>query len=152
MNEPRDPRQVSVFVPGEPVSWARARVSRGGVFFTPQKQRLYKLSLASFFARRMSSPIEGPVVCTIRVQLMRPKSNKSILPMTRNTSDIDNWAKMVLDAGNGTLWKDDCQVVVLEVSKCWVLDEVGEGILVNVTEVTDQDIQEATEEVMGEPQ
>jgi Holliday junction resolvase RusA-like endonuclease len=72
--------------------------------------------------------------------------------MTRNTSDIDNWAKMVLDAGNGTLWKDDCQVVVLEVSKCWVLDDQGEGILVQVTEVTDQDVHEATEEVLGEPQ
>lgn len=150
MNESKESRQVSVFVPGKPVSWARARVSRAGAFFTPQKQRLYKLSLSSFFSRRISSPIEGPVVCTIRVQLLRPKSNKTILPVSRNTSDVDNWAKMILDAGNGILWNDDSQVVTLEVSKCWVLDQEGEGVLVNVTEVTDQDVVEAQEEITSE--
>ena len=72
--------------------------------------------------------------------------------MTRNTSDVDNWAKMILDAGNGTLWVDDCQVVVLEVSKVWVLDAEGEGVLVKVSAVSDEDIYQATEEVTLEPQ
>jgi Holliday junction resolvase RusA-like endonuclease len=57
---------------------------------------------------------------------------------------------MVLDAGNGILWSDDSQVVTLEVSKCWVLDQEGEGVLVNVTEVTDQDVVEAQEEIASE--
>ena len=141
-----DQKQFSFFIPGKPVSWARARVSRQGVFFTPQKQRLYKLSLASYFNRKMRDPLEGPVACTIRVQLLRAKSNKTLLPTSRNTSDVDNWAKMILDAGNGTLWKDDAQVVALEVTKVWTLEEQGEGVLVQVTEITDADIVEAHEE------
>ena len=145
-NDPREKIQVSLFVPGKPVSWARARVSRGGVFFTPQKQRLYKLSLASIFNRKMREPLEGPVACTIRVQLLRAKSNKTLLPISQSTSDVDNWAKMVLDAGNGSLWKDDAQVVALEISKVWVLDPEGEGVLVQVTEITEEDIVEAIEE------
>jgi Holliday junction resolvase RusA-like endonuclease len=53
---------------------------------------------------------------------------------------------MILDAGNGTLWKDDAQVVALEVTKVWTLEEQGEGVLVQVTEITDADIVEAHEE------
>jgi Holliday junction resolvase RusA-like endonuclease len=148
----QEQRQISVFVPGKPVSWARTRVSRGGIFFTPQKQRIYKLSVSSHFMRKVRSPMEGPVVCVIRVQLLRPKSNKTLLPTTRNTSDVDNWAKMILDAGNGYLWKDDCQVVSLEVSKVWVTDAEGEGVLVQVTELTADDIVEAIEEISAEIQ
>jgi Holliday junction resolvase RusA-like endonuclease len=94
----------------------------------------------------MREPLEGPVACTIRVQLLRAKSNKTLLPTSRNTSDVDNWAKMILDAGNGSLWKDDAQVVALEVSKVWVLDPEGEGVLVQVAEITEEDIVEAIEE------
>ena len=148
----QEQRQISIFVQGTPVSWARTRVSRSGVFFTPQKQRLYKLSLASHFSRRVKSPIEGPVVCVIRIQLLRPKSNKTLLPTSQRTSDVDNWAKMVLDAGNGHLWKDDAQVVSLEVSKVWVTDIEGEGVLVQVTELTPEDIVEAIEEISAEIQ
>lgn len=72
--------------------------------------------------------------------------------MTRNTSDVDNWAKQVLDAGNGYLYVDDAQVVVLEVSKVWVLDPEGEGVLVQVTEITDDDVVEAAEELASDIQ
>lgn len=145
-------KRYTFFIPGRPVPWARARVSSRGQFFTPSKQRLYRLSLASVFSRRVRDPIEGPVFVTIRVQLLRPKSNKTLLPMTRNTSDADNWAKMILDAGNGLLWKDDSQVVVLEVSKVWVSEADAEGVFVQVVEIRDEDLIEAVEEITEEIQ
>lgn len=131
--------------------WARARTN-GKVFFTAPKQRLYKLSLQSFFSRRTSRPFEGPLHVMLRVQLVRPKSNKTLLPTSRNTSDVDNWAKMVLDAGNGFLWGDDSQIVHLEVAKVWVADSDGEGVFLNVIEIRDEDIVEAVEEIVSEVQ
>lgn len=140
-------KKFSFFIPGRPVPWARTRVGHAGSFFTPTKQRLYKLSCASIFSRRVRDPIEGPVAVVIRVQLMRPKSNKTLLPATRNTSDVDNWAKMILDAGNGIVWKDDAQVIALEVSKVWVIDEKAEGVLVEAVAVRDEDLIETVEEI-----
>lgn len=131
--------------------WARARTN-GKVFFTAPKQRIYKLSLQSFFSRRVSVPFEGPMHVMIRVQLERPKSNKTLLPVSRNTSDVDNWAKIVLDAGNGILWADDSQIVHLEVAKVWVSDSDGEGLFLNATEIQKEDIIEAVEEIISDVQ
>lgn len=50
---------------------------------------------------------------------------------TRQRRDIDNMAKLVLDACNGVLWGDDAQVAVLNVSR-----ERGVGGAVARTELT----------------
>lgn len=140
-------KRYTFFIPGRPVPWARTRMNRGGHFFTPNRQRIYKLSLGSFFSQKVREPLEGPLAVTLRVQLVRPRTNKTLLPITRNTSDVDNWAKMVLDAGNGLLWKDDCQIAVLEVSKVWVADEDGEGVFIQVFSIRDEDLIESEEVV-----
>lgn len=110
-------------------------MSRHGGMFTPPKQRAYKLVVALAFSRAVRRAIAAPVVVVVRVQLLRPRSNKTLLPATRNTADVDNWAKMILDAGNGIAWKDDAQVVALEVSKIWVHKAVDEGVTIQVAEV-----------------
>lgn len=135
--------QFKIFVPGKPVSWARARVSRHGGMFTPPKQRAYKLMVAQAFSRAVRRAISAPVVVVLRIQLLRPRTNKTLLPATRNTSDVDNWAKMILDAGNGIAWKDDAQVVALEVSKIWVHKAADEGVTVQVAEVDPEEVVEA---------
>ena len=134
------PIQAAFFIPGKPVPWARARVSRQGGFFTAPKQRTYKLQVAQHFSRKLPSPLPGPLVVVIRIQLLRPRTNRTLLPATRNTSDVDNWAKMILDAGNGVAWEDDSQVVALEISKLWVADPRDEGVSVQVAQVDEQDV------------
>jgi len=46
-------------------------------------------------------------------------------PLGQKSGDLDNAAKLVLDAANGLLWDDDAQVTRLEVEKRYVLP--GEG-------------------------
>ena len=36
--------------------------------------------------------------------------------------DIDNCQKLLLDAGTGILWKDDCSIVSHTAEKLWALD------------------------------
>ena len=142
-----DAFQFKVFVQGKPVSWARARVSRHGGMFTPPKQRAYKLMVAQALSSAVRRASSAPLVVVIRVQILRPRTNKTLLPATRNTSDADNWAKMILDAGNGVAWKDDAQVVALEVSKIWVSSAKEEGVMIQCAEI---DPEEAIELWDGE--
>jgi Holliday junction resolvase RusA-like endonuclease len=46
---------------------------------------------------------------------------------------------MILDAGNGVVWKDDAQVVALEVSKIWVPSAKEEGVMIQCAEVEPED-------------
>lgn len=123
----------SFFLQGRPVPWARARVGRHG-HFTPPKQRNYKLAVSSFFLSKVKRPLEGPLSVEIEIRLLRAHSNKTLNPISRNTSDIDNWAKMFLDAGNGALWLDDAQIVDLCARKKWVLAAQDEGAFLTVRE------------------
>ncbi len=43
--------------------------------------------------------------------------------MMARSADIDNLAKFVMDALNGTFYHDDCQIVVLRVAKVVVQDD-----------------------------
>lgn len=68
---------------------------------------------------RPSEPFLGPIDVCIKTYRQLPKSTpKSVLsePDTHKP-DIDNVAKIVLDALNGVAWEDDAQVVSLTVSK-----------------------------------
>lgn len=76
---------------------------------------------------------EGPVGLSLRFLFPRPKSHKrsdgSLKPNAPKNHiqkpDGDNCAKLVLDriTRNGHFWKDDSQVVALDVSKWWADDE-----------------------------
>jgi Holliday junction resolvase RusA-like endonuclease len=59
----------------------------------------------------------------VRVQIPGSCSNRKIAQIKSgelfptSKPDLDNLAKIVLDALNGILWADDCQVVKLEITK-----------------------------------
>ncbi|MBD9674914.1 RusA family crossover junction endodeoxyribonuclease [Pseudomonas sp. PDM21] len=48
--------------------------------------------------------------------------------------DLDNAAKLILDALNGIAWFDDAQVVRLDVSKWYAVPGVGAGVMLSVRE------------------
>src|SRR3990167_8635615 len=126
---------ISFTVPGVPVPKARARtVFQGGHVhsYTPKKTVEYErlVSYHAETAMRKIIPLlkfKGTVSVCIRLALPRPKrhykkgklrENMPIYPVAR--PDIDNYAKIFLDALNGIVWLDDNQVVKLEVVKGYV--------------------------------
>ena len=87
-------------------------------------------------------PVEGPLQVQITVQLLKPKSKPKTRPSWPTSKpDADNYAKLVLDALNGVLWRDDSQVVRLFVEKTYCTDiypAQGVGLIVHAL---DQDLE-----------
>lgn len=101
----------------------RARFVRAtGRAYTPDKtmEAMYAVRAAYVAAGGTKAPAGAEV--SVHITAMRP------LPKTAPKSiedepdihrpDVDNLAKLVLDALNGTAWDDDAQVTDLVVGKC----------------------------------
>lgn len=95
------------------------------------------------YQAKFVEPWDTPVQVDIVATFARPKSHRTSKGGLRRGApscytskpDVDNLAKMVGDALNGVLWKDDAQIV-----KCTVLKLWGEqpGLRVVVQEVRAQ--------------
>lgn len=107
---------------------ARPRMNtRTGRAYTPTKTKLYEYSLRQWFCMNYSNfkPIEGRVKVSIIAYFEIPKSTskkKEAEMLSNNISptkkpDIDNIVKIVLDGMNKFAFKDDTQVIKLEVEK-----------------------------------
>lgn len=113
---------VSFDVWGKVMGKGRPRFTRGGHVYTPKATRDYEMAIREAYENatgRPPEPFSGPISVCIMTYRQLPKSTpKSVLsePDTHKP-DIDNVAKIVLDALNGVAWEDDAQVVSLTVSK-----------------------------------
>ena len=125
----RGDQVVRFEVPGEPMGQPRHRTRRQGgrlVQYDPPRSKAYKAVLqhhAMLELRRVGRErpaFEGPLDVAIlatftlarshhRKRAPRPRTWRATKP------DIDNVAKIVLDACNGILWRDDEQVAMLTV-------------------------------------
>ena len=86
-------------------------------------------------------PLENPlqVQVTIRIQKPKSKGKKHCWPTSR--PDADNYAKLVLDALNGVLWRDDSQVVRLFVEKAYCTPvHPSQGVAL-IVHALDQDLE-----------
>ena len=106
----------------------RPRFTRTGHIYTPDKTRKYEMRLAAAGSDEMVSlgidPTSEPCKVLIRAQFEIPKSwtkakklqaeQREIFP---GKPDLDNVAKIVLDAFNGVVFEDDAQVYELRVLK-----------------------------------
>lgn len=116
--------EFGLTIPGVPCPWARAG-HHGRVTFTPHRQRAWMesarvLMRAALFKHGHRGPLSGPVLLTVRAFWPRPASRPVGHACARPIRpDADNVGKIVMDAGNDVLWKDDAQIVVLHVEK-WV--------------------------------
>lgn len=96
---------ISFIVPHDPVPKARPRFSRGHTHTDPKTQRAEQLVVMA--ARRAKvRPFSGPVVVWLDFHRK-----------THIRCDLDNLAKLTLDALNKIAWLDDSQVVALHVTK-----------------------------------
>lgn len=117
--------ELRFFVPGKPVSKARARVIAHGVrctAYTPAKTKAWESAIrwvasASAIKARWK-PTADP--CEVEIAL------RGLHPL----SDVDNAAKAVLDALNGLAWDDDRRVWSLLVRRDETLAADGALVIV----------------------
>ena len=132
---------IKLIIPGEVIPQLRPRFRRRGNYvqtYDPAKCRDYK-----DYIRRLASecykdkPLDGAVEVKILIHRHTPKSfGKTKMAMAlagalRPTTkpDIENLSKGILDALNGIVWRDDAQIVRLEVEK-WYSDQPRAEVLV----------------------
>lgn len=124
---------LDVVIPGEPKAKARPRFSRrSGRAYTPAatEQAEHSFQSRAWLALRDKGwhhphrgPISVEVMCVLGVPASWAKAKKAqalsgeLHPTGR--PDVDNYAKLVMDALNGIAWVDDAQVVQLSVAKCY---------------------------------
>lgn len=115
---------IAISIPGEPVAFARAG-AHGSQRFTPAKQRGYMSILKQEAGRRMGGepPMEGPVSLAIRATYLVPASwsarRKAEARWKTSAPDADNIAKIVKDALNTIVYRDDAQVADLRIQKMY---------------------------------
>lgn len=129
-------------VPGRPRGKQRPRFNRStGRAYTPAETVVFEQRIQTeWIAAGRPRLTDGPFVAQITAVYARPASHllKSgelsaagrRTPFPMPTTDLDNLAKSLLDAGNGLLYTDDRQAVQLFVRRRWCgLGEVEHTVL-----------------------
>lgn len=120
---------VTFEVDVRPVPWARAGRKHGQGSFTPKKVRDYqrRVQAAGIDALGGRPKLQGALLVDITFFMEIPKSyplwkKQAIahgLMYPAKLPDIDNLAKAILDALNDKVWKDDNQVVRMDLKKLY---------------------------------
>lgn len=119
---------IAFTVPGLPQGKGRARMTRSGHAYTPEKTRSYEGAVAMAAAAAMAGqpPLDGPLWIQVAAWFPKPKSwSKKQSDGTRYHSgkpDADNILKAVSDACNGVLYRDDSQIAQATICKQYTTD------------------------------
>lgn len=121
---------IQIVVEGTPVAKGRPRfrVFNGNAStYTDAKTRKYedRVKQMALIAMMRETPLEGPVTMKVMVTLIPPvswskkKRRQAFDDVIRPTSkpDADNYAKIVADSCNQIVFKDDCQITDLIITK-----------------------------------
>lgn len=115
-------------IPGELRGKQRPRVTRQGHAYTPAAT-----TNAEAWVKQcaIQAGVQGPMAGAVRLRMEVWKAIPPSWPKRRraaalagterptNKPDIDNMVKLVGDALNGIVWRDDSQIVELQVSKAY---------------------------------
>ena len=121
-------------IPGKITGKGRPRVNTTtAIAYTPAKTKEYEELVKQYFIikYRRINPLEGRIKINITAYFSVPKntSKKQEENMLNNTisptkkPDIDNIAKIILDALNKLAFKDDNQITKLEIEKKYGTEE-----------------------------
>ncbi len=124
-------------IPGKPQGKARPRVTRNGTY-TPQRTKDYQNRIKQAYNGEYlpEKPLIATIVCYYSIAKNTSKAKHRLMlegklfPLVR--PDIDNVAKVILDALNGVAYKDDNLIVQLQIKKKYSDDprvEVEIGVL-----------------------
>lgn len=125
---------IRVVIPGLPVAQGRPRLAVVGGHaraYSPAKATSWRGSAQVHMQRALSEcvapwatpafppgvPLHVSIEAVWSQPASAPKRDRALRRYRPSRPDGDNVGKAVLDAGNGILWHDDAQVVVLHVVK-----------------------------------
>jgi Holliday junction resolvase RusA-like endonuclease len=111
-------KAVLFTVEGEPMSKARARVTRQGYAYTPKATVAAEKRVMEHFEATACDPFSVPVGLEI-----------AFYQGTRARKDIDNMVKLVMDALNGVAWADDVQVSCLLARRVYVTKDRARSVI-----------------------
>lgn len=133
---------IHTFVAMEPRGKERPRFVRAtGRVYTPAKTVRAELRIQEQVAAEYrDAPYLGPVTLVVTVYLPKPKSkpkNKPCWPTSK--PDWDNYGKLVSDALNGIVYRDDSQITWASVHKayCTILHPKP-GVMITVQTIDDE--------------
>lgn len=117
---------ITITIPGEPTGKARARVTKYGAY-TPEKTVNYETLVKEMFAIKYPNhkPFEEEVMISVVANFSIPKSytKGKRLAATHNVirptkkPDADNILKIIADSLNKVAYKDDSQIVSVNLFK-----------------------------------
>jgi len=115
---------INLIIPGEPIAKGRPRFSKFGAH-TDEKTLNYETLVKELFIVSKQERLEGMLAVRIDCYFTIPESasKKKKIAMENNTMrptkkpDLDNIAKICLDALNKLAYKDDSQIVSLYIRK-----------------------------------
>ena len=121
-------------VPGKITGKGRPRVNTmTGAAYTPTKTKEYEDLVRQYFIMKFRGikPLEGRISVTIKAYFGIPKNTSKVKTqeMLENKispakkPDIDNIAKIILDALNKFAFKDDNQITKLNIEKVYSEEE-----------------------------
>lgn len=123
------PVVLQVHIPGAPVAKGRPRFNgKTGRTYTPQRSATAENFARSEMIHQAGQPmLKGPIdldiviVMPIPVGWSKKRQAQARAGIERPTKrpDLDNFAKLYGDAGNGVLWHDDSQICGLSVAKTY---------------------------------
>jgi Holliday junction resolvase RusA-like endonuclease len=103
--------QINFTLPILPIPKGRPRMGKGFAY-TPARTRAYENELAYMIRNAYKGePLCGALTVKMVFFLPKPKKPKHKYPISKRSGDLDNFIKSFLDAGNGILWEDDCQII-----------------------------------------
>lgn len=119
---------ATFIVPGEPKGKQRPRFnSKTKKTYTPKETKDYECKIRNSYNMCCGEFFDGAVKANITCYYAIPKSfskgkkekamHNKIFPLVK--PDLDNVAKVILDSLNGIAYKDDSQVVELNIKKVY---------------------------------
>ena len=116
--------EITIIIPGKPAAWQRAR-SNGKVRFDSPEQARNKMTISQIASLAMNgrAPLEGPLEVIVGAFWPYPKSmsakKRGVYGSQFHTSrsDADNVMKLIGDALNNIVWRDDSQICTLQITK-----------------------------------
>lgn len=116
-------------IPGAPIAWQRARISKHGGFYDPQKH--LKNAINIHLSNYEGPLLEGPLFLNVTFFVPIPKSfsKKKIGELVGSfhsiKADLDNNLKFFLDTlqSAGTIFKDDACIAGILAFKIWELHD-----------------------------
>jgi Holliday junction resolvase RusA-like endonuclease len=120
--------EIVIVLPGKPAAWQRAR-SHGKIRFDSPEQALNKMTIGQIGAAAMKGrpPLDGPIEVMVAAYWPWPKSmsekKRRVYGAQYYTGrpDGDNVMKLLGDALNNIVWRDDSLIVTHTVSKRYSL-------------------------------